>query len=72
MRAQYCLASRVTLVRPRNESKEDKKARKHAAKEERQTRRVEKKTTTAKFQSEYRQQAKSLAAREEASKMKKL
>ncbi|TRM61551.1 Low temperature viability protein-domain-containing protein [Schizophyllum amplum] len=43
---------RQTIARPKNESKEDKKARKAAVKAERQARRVEKKATKEQFDAE--------------------
>ena len=43
---------RETITRPRNESKDSKKARKAAVKAERQTRRIEKKTTKQQFGAE--------------------
>jgi protein LTV1 len=64
-------AARTTIARARDESQDDKKARKQAVKAERQARRVEKKTTKTKFTVEIHNQAKSLANREKM-KIKKL
>jgi protein LTV1 len=58
-------AVRVTVARPRDESKEDKKARKHAAKAEKQTRRVAKKVTQARFAAEFKQQRQALASQDD-------
>lgn len=46
-----------TIGRPRDESEEDKKARKRTVKAERQARRADKKTTKEWFDSEIKQQA---------------
>jgi len=54
----------VTFARPRNESKEEKQARKHAAKAERQTRRAAKKERTNQFDAEFKQQKRALGAAE--------
>lgn len=60
-----CLsAQRVTVARPKNESKEDKKARKHAVKAERQQRRSEKKATKEQFSSEAKRQNQTLVNKE--------
>lgn len=64
-------AVRVTITRPKGESKEEKKARKDAVKGERRNRRVEKKQTRAEFTTELKKQRKS-AAQKEGSRMKKL
>ena len=60
----------VTVTRPRNESKEIKKARKAAVKAERQTRRIEKKTTKQNFGAEVKDQKKRIGNKE--LKLKKL
>jgi len=52
---------RVTIARPRDESKEEKKARKQAVKQERQARRVDKKATREQFSTERKYQVKALA-----------
>lgn len=62
---------KVTITRPREESREDKKARKNAVKEERRNRRVEKKATRTEFTAELKRQQKS-AAQKEKSRLKKL
>lgn len=64
-------AVKVTITRPKEESKEEKRARKNAAKEERRDRRVEKKATRAEFTIELKKQQMS-AAQKEKSRMKKL
>jgi len=64
-------AAKVTITRPKGESKEEKKARKNAVKEERRTRRVEKKATRTEFTTELKKQQKSAAQKEE-SRIKKL
>ena len=64
-------AARVTITRPKGESKEEKKARKNAVKDERRTRRVEKKATRTDFTTELKKQQKS-AAQKEKSRIKKL
>ncbi|KAG5340744.1 Protein LTV1 [Termitomyces sp. T112] len=61
---------RQTITRPRNESKEDKKARKAAVKAERQARRIEKKATSEVFGSELQLQKLIVANKEK--KFKKL
>jgi len=61
-----------TISRPRDESKEDKKARKQAVKAGRQARRVEKKATQEQFSAEMKHQAQGLANKVRSSKMKKL
>ena len=68
---KLCVAIRHTVTRPKNESKEDKKARKQAVKAERQSRRVEKKATKEQFSSEARTQTKTLTSKEK-NKMRKL
>jgi len=55
---------RETITRPRNESKELKKARKAAVKAERQTRRIEKKTTKQQFGAEVKDQKKRIGNKE--------
>lgn len=62
---------RVTVARSKNESAEEKKARKQAVKAEKQQRRAEKKATKEQFSSEIKQQAKRLSERDKA-KMRKL
>ena len=69
--ADVSSAAKVTVARPKGESKEEKKARKNAVKEERRDRRVEKKTTRAEFTTELRKQQRS-AAQKEKSRVKKL
>ena len=63
-------AVRVTVARSKNETLEEKKARKQAVKAERQARRLDKKATKEQFSKATRQQAQSLAQREKT-KMKK-
>jgi len=55
---------RETITRPRNESKELKKVRKAAVKAERQTRRIEKKTTKQQFGAEVKDQKKKIGNKE--------
>ena len=55
---------RETITRPRNESKEVRKARKAAVKAERQTRRIEKKTTKQQFGAEVKDQKKRIGNKE--------
>ncbi|TFY68604.1 hypothetical protein EVJ58_g912 [Rhodofomes roseus] len=55
---------RVTISRPKDESKEDKQARKQAVKAERQQRRVDKKATKEQFSSEAKRQNRTLANKE--------
>ena len=55
---------RETITRPRSESKELKKARKAAVKAERQTRRIEKKTTKQQFGAEVKDQKKKIGNKE--------
>lgn len=62
---------RVTVTRPKNESKEDKKARKQAIKVERQVRRADKKATKEQFSVEAKRQNRTLANKEK-SKAKQL
>ena len=62
---------RETVTRPRDESKEDKKARKQAVKAERQARRVDKKATKEQFSTEVKHQLKGIANKEKT-KMRKL
>jgi protein LTV1 len=62
---------RKTIARPRNESKEDKKARKQQVKEERQARRVSKKSTKEQFSTEMKHQKRNLPSTN-APKMRKL
>lgn len=54
-------ATRITITRPKDESKEDKKSRKLAVKAERQARRVDKKANQERFSSEIKQQARRLS-----------
>ena len=61
---------RRTISRPRNENKEDKKARKTAVKAERQIRRAEKKTTKVQFGAEVKDQMKRIVNKEK--RLKKL
>ncbi|KAL1951247.1 hypothetical protein VTO73DRAFT_396 [Trametes versicolor] len=62
---------RVTIARPKEETAEEKKARKQAVKAERQARRSEKKTTRESFSKETKRQVQSLADREKT-KVRKL
>ena len=62
---------KATVTRPRGESKEEKKTRKSAVKEERRNRRVEKKATRIEFTTELKKQQGS-AAQKEKSRVKKL
>ncbi|KAG6846065.1 hypothetical protein H0H87_006429 [Tephrocybe sp. NHM501043] len=62
--------ARQTITRPRNESKDDKKARKAAVKSERQARRIEKKTKSEQFGSELKVQKGTIANKER--RLKKL
>jgi protein LTV1 len=55
---------RETITRPRNESKELKKVRKAGVKAERQTRRIEKKTTKQQFGAEVKDQKKKIGNKE--------
>ncbi|KAJ3571563.1 hypothetical protein NP233_g3672 [Leucocoprinus birnbaumii] len=61
---------RTTISRPRNESKDDKKARKAAAKAEKQNRRAEKRETKEQFAAELKTQKQVLANK--AQRLKKL
>jgi len=61
-----------TISRPRDESKEDKKARKQAVKAERQARRVDKKATKEEFHTEMKHQAQGLSDRTRMSRIRKL
>ncbi|OCH90064.1 Low temperature viability protein [Obba rivulosa] len=63
--------ARVTVTRPKNETKEDKKARKQAVKAERQARRVSKKAMKEQFTVEARQQSRTIANKE-TTKLRKL
>lgn len=65
-------AAKVTVTRSKDESKEDKKARKQAVKAERQGRRQEKKANKQSFTAEAKHQAKRVSAESEASKVRKL
>lgn len=64
-------AVRVTIARSKNETAEEKKARKQAVKAERQARRSEKKTTRETFSKETKRQVQSLADKEKT-KVRKL
>ena len=64
-------AARVTVTRPKNETAEEKKARKQAIKADRQARRTDKKATKERFSKEARQQSHSLDQKEQA-KLRKL
>lgn len=59
----YAAHKPITISRPRNESKEDKKARKSASKAEKQTRRMEKRATKEQFDVELKNQKRVLANR---------
>jgi protein LTV1 len=61
----------MTVTRPRDESKEDKKVRKQAIKAERQARRVDKKATKEQFTTEIKYQLKGITSKEKT-KMRKL
>ncbi len=69
--ADTLTAVRVTIARPKEETAEEKKARKQAVKAERQARRSEKKTTRETFSKETKRQVQSLADREKT-KVRKL
>lgn len=58
------------MARARDETKEEKKARKSAVKAQRQARRVDKKATREQFTNEHKVQARLMSAREQ--KLKKL
>lgn len=62
----------VTVTRPKNESKKDKKARKQAVKTQRQERRVEKKATKEQFSNVIKQEVKVVAVKEKNTKIRKL
>ncbi|KAI1794003.1 LTV-domain-containing protein [Ganoderma leucocontextum] len=62
---------RVPVARPKNETADEKKARKQAVKVERQARRSDKKATKERFSKEVKQQARSLAQKEQST-MRKL
>lgn len=64
-------AMKVTITRPKGESKEEKKARKNAVKEGKRNRRVEKKATRTEFTTELKKQQESVAQKEK-SRMKQL
>jgi protein LTV1 len=55
---------RKTVIRSRDESKEDKKTRKLAVKAERQARRIDKKATKDRFSAEIMHQLKGIANKE--------
>lgn len=61
-----------TISRARDETKDDKKARKQAVKAERQARRVDKKATKEQFNSEIRHQAQGLSNKTTMSRIQKL
>jgi len=63
--------ARATVSRPRDESKDAKKAKKHAVKVERQARRIDKKLTKEQFSTEAQRQIKSVLTKENA-RMRKL
>ena len=63
-------ASVQTITRPRDESKEDKKARKAAVKADRQARRIDKKAMKEQFGNEMKAQMRTIGNKEK--KMKKL
>ena len=54
-------ATKTTVTRSRDESKEDKRARKQTVKAERQAKRVEKKTTKEVYNTEARRQSQVLS-----------
>ncbi|KIM32938.1 hypothetical protein M408DRAFT_313205, partial [Serendipita vermifera MAFF 305830] len=60
------LGGTSTITRPKNETSEEKRARKQAVKKERQERRKEKKGTKNLFSTERKQQNKTLATKEKA------
>lgn len=62
---------RVTITRPKNESKEDKKLRKQTVKAERQSRRVDKKAMKELFSTEMKNQTRTLVNKDKL-RMKKL
>ncbi|KAG6911350.1 hypothetical protein DXG01_001021 [Tephrocybe rancida] len=64
------VVARQTITRPRDESRDEKKARKAAVKAIRQARRIEKKTTTEQFGSELKIQKRTIANKEK--RLKKL
>jgi hypothetical protein len=57
-------ATPTTITRPRNEPKDEKKARKQAVKADRQARRIEKKATKEEYLSEAKHQIKSIINKE--------
>lgn len=65
------IAAHHTITRKKNETAEEKQARKQAVKAERQTRRLDKKTTKERFSKEARKQTQSLANKERT-RMRKL
>lgn len=71
MLSNLCKAVRVTVTRPKNETADEKKARKQAVKAERHARRSDKKATKERFSKEVKQQARSLAQKEQST-MRKL
>ena len=66
----YWLDRLQTIIRPRDESKEDKKARKAAVKADRQARRAEKKSTKEQFGAEKKTQMRTMGNKEQ--RLKKL
>ena len=68
----FLSAARITVSRPKNESKEEKKARKHAVKAERQERRAEKKSTKEQFAHAIKQEVRTAAVKENMAKTLKL
>jgi protein LTV1 len=65
------LPSRATITRPRDESPEEKKARKQAVKADRQARRLDKRFTKEQFSKELKNQMKGITNKEKT-KMRKL
>lgn len=61
-----------TISRPRDESKEDKNARKRAVKAERQARRADKKMVKEQFNSEMKHQAQGLSNKTNMGRMRKV
>lgn len=68
--SSFVSAIRQTVTRPRDETAEEKKARKQAVKVERQARRVDKKATKEQFSTELKHQMKGIANKE--TKLRKL
>lgn len=59
--SSFSVHKNITISRPRNETKEDKKARKMAARSEKQTRRIEKQEMKEQFAAELKVQKRVLA-----------